>query len=336
MSLHHTPSKVLVAKAADLVEQVLATESEATGKTLLAELQILLNGAVDYSQENSTGPTGLILGHQGAADCLLSYHRTIAYWRALIDAVENFPSDQTVQVVYPGPGPMASLVLPVWLAKKWPNIQITFVEYNEVTASKLQVLLERLEVAGRVKLENADASRYVPDDKIDVLVMECLTFGLRDEGQFAISTHLSQFLSPDGILIPERIRLDLHYGLLPKEFEEVASGKAVQEFSDVTRIWSEHLMSLDKYQKTHPDSGKESILLGRYRLPAKDKAGNHLFISTQITTLNQYVIPEFACGLTIPFSVGTSAGPDNTQDFEAYYHYGQQPGIQLVGINSVS
>ncbi|MEZ9819495.1 hypothetical protein AB4238_02555 [Shewanella sp. 10N.286.45.A1] len=315
-----------------LVSQILAVESAEQGSELLCQLLILLNGEQQV-QDNSHGTTGLILSSQNAANCLLSYSRTLSYWRALCDAVDIFSDKAQVNIVYPGPGPIAALVLPLWLAKGWKNINLTLLEYNSSTATRLQEMLLKLGLSNEISIINCDASQYEPECEIDILIMECMTKGLADEGQYAISTHLCQFMSQDAVLIPETITLDLHYGFLGQEFKEIESGKAFSEFQQQTRLWSVHLMSLDKQQKLNKAAPQASVFLGRFQLPENLTSGCSLFISTNIVTFGQYTIPEYSCGLTVPYPIDIESGCKNTQFLDAYYQYDDRPGIRLSGVS---
>ncbi len=317
-------------QVAKLVAQVLETDCPVQGKMFLEQLLFLMNGEPSAPADNSSGPTGLILSSQNAANCLLSYHRTRAYWRGASDAVDKLSGQECINIVYPGPGPMASLFLPLWLAKGWQNVNLTLIEYNQATNQALGKLLQRVGLdQPKIKLLNCDASQFNPDFAIDILVMECMTKGLADEGQFAISTHLCQYLSPQGVLIPEVIRLDLHIGFLGKEFKAVKSGNKLEEFRNETRVWSQHLMSLDKNQEVEGGSVEKLVSLGQLQLPEEIPRNCNLFISTNITTFNGHSIPEFACGLTVPFPVVVENYNPASGLIEAHYDYSEAPGIKL-------
>lgn len=161
---------------------------------------------------------GKSIGPLWAAMCIRDFLRTKKFVRGLYLAVEaarqKFPGIP-VHVLYAGTGPFAALALPLTALFTPAELQFTFLEIHPESYRMLQLVIDSCGITPFVCEQLlTDASLYLQDQNrpVHILLTETMQSGLKTEPQVAIAMNLARQLHPDGIMVPEKIRV--HAGLL--------------------------------------------------------------------------------------------------------------------------
>jgi len=158
--------------------------------------------------------SGFALSPAGAAACIEDPVRTAMFvqgvWRAVEEAARRFPGE-TIEVVYAGTGPFATLALPVMALSAPERLRFTFIDIHDTSIRCLQAVLSYFGLDGFVRqLVSGDATGYVhpPDLPLHVIISETLQQALSVEPQVSITRQLAPQLSRGGLLVPEKITVD--------------------------------------------------------------------------------------------------------------------------------
>jgi predicted RNA methylase len=157
--------------------------------------------------------SGKALDTSEAARCLIDFKRTSHFirglYRAILHCQQQFPGEK-IHILYAGTGPFAALALPVTTVFSAKDITFTFLEINTESYEKLQQTIAYFDIAAYTKdAVLADATQYnpAPGTTIHILLSETMQTSLRNEPQVAITLHLAPYLHPNGILIPQEVRV---------------------------------------------------------------------------------------------------------------------------------
>ncbi len=146
--------------------------------------------------------SGLALAPHLAARCILDEKRTVAFQRGVLRAIAaaraRFPGE-TIELVYAGTGPLAPLVWPVL---HLCDVRFTFIDVDERSLAILRLLHPP------ARIVHADATQYVHDAPLHVVVSETMQRSLAVEPFVAILHNLRAQLAPGGIFVPERVTVD--------------------------------------------------------------------------------------------------------------------------------
>lgn len=146
-----------------------------------------------------------------AADCVRDVRRTRTFIRGIIQAVhaarQRF-SGQTLQLLYVGPGPFATLVLPLTTLFRPEEIQFTLLEINPASISALKNTIRAFGIEDYIAaIEQTDAAAYQAKHPIHLLLIETMQTALRQEPQVAITLNLAPQIVSGGFLLPEAISI---------------------------------------------------------------------------------------------------------------------------------
>jgi hypothetical protein len=148
-------------------------------------------------------PAGRALAPADAASCTRDGLRTALFLRALRDAIRARP--RRAEVVYAGTGPFAPLAMPFI-----GDADFTLIDIHAESVAGVERILRALGVTATTVV--ADASTYKHHKPIDIVVAEVMQRALTVEPQVGIVRNLVPQLAPDGILIPERVVVELRAG----------------------------------------------------------------------------------------------------------------------------
>ncbi|WP_197707195.1 hypothetical protein [Pseudoalteromonas piscicida] len=119
-----------------------------------------------------------------------------------------------ISLLYPACGPFAPLLLPLLSYYKeqgvftGDQIKVSLIDAHPGAVLSLQQLVEDLALEEYIEhIEQADATQYIPDSPVDLLVLEAMQHGFTKEGQLSIAKHLVKHLSLDGWMVPKRISI---------------------------------------------------------------------------------------------------------------------------------
>jgi hypothetical protein len=154
-------------------------------------------------------PQGRAIGPAWAAHTMHDFLRTRKFMRGILAAIrsvrQSFPADR-LHLVYAGPGPFATLVVPLLPLLDDDNLEVTFVEVSPYSARTLETLIRALDLGRCVRgIVQADATVCRLDRPAHLAVLEMMQGSLRYEPQVAATLNLAPQLLPGGRLLPERI-----------------------------------------------------------------------------------------------------------------------------------
>lgn len=157
--------------------------------------------------------SGLIMSPLNCRTTIKDIYRIRGFVRGVDKAVKGLLTHkEKIHILYPACGPFAPLILPLLqFYKEQGNItseqlKVTLVDIQPGAILALRQLINDLSVSDYIEgIVEQDATQYVPQHDIDLLLLEAMQHGFTKEGQLSIAKHLIQFLSIDGWLIPKEI-----------------------------------------------------------------------------------------------------------------------------------
>lgn len=273
--------------------------------------------------------SGFALSPAGAAACIEDPLRTAMFvrgvWAAVEEAGRRFPGE-TIEIVYAGTGPFASLALPVMALSSPERLRFTLIDIHAESIRCLRTLLSHFGLDGFVRdFVNCDAATYVHPTglPLHIIISETLQPALSVEPQVSITRQLAPQLSPGGLLIPEKITVDF-----------VLDDPVIFRTTEIdpehkTRTMVGRVFTLDA------SAGnlivRDGIIpLCEYELPAAlpDAAPALL---TEIHVFGDLVLRERDSGLTTPWPV-RDLDTREGERVSLYYELGPMPGIRAVSL----
>ena len=276
-------------------------------------------------------PSGKAIAPKWAAACLLDFARTAAFVRgteaALSAALARFP-ERPIDMLYAGCGPFAPFALMLATRFDPAQVRVTLLDVNLRSLECARGLFEIFGLPDFVReYACADATTYVWPRELPLHVMltETMQRALEKEPQAAISLNLAQQLSDGGILVPERIAVDLCLYDPAREFP-VANPDGTYED---TRL----RLSLGTLLELTAESARKLAREGDYPVAALDVPADarHLpaMLRTTIVVFGDHVLGEYASGITAPLHLRDLAG---ARRIRARYGGGPQPAFRCKPI----
>ncbi|MHA3789406.1 SAM-dependent methyltransferase [Flavobacterium hauense] len=255
---------------------------------------------------------GVALSSSGAADCVDDYLRTVYFikgvHKALTKLCNDFP-DRSINILYAGCGPYATLILPLLPLFDKGRINAILLDIN---ASSIESVHNLISVIGlddyQLQLIETDAITYrTPNDFIiDLAISETMHYGLTREPQVAIVKNIVPQLPPHGILIPEAISIDLTYTFFDYEpylknaINEVKGHNELQPY--LHRVFVDRLFTVNKELFSSPsyDCKFESNF---YELP--DNFTNHpdVCVFTELIIYDDIELKTAESYITNPYCI---------------------------------
>lgn len=166
---------------------------------------------------------GVALSPKYAKECLEDYIRTARFikgvHKAFNTAMENF-TDEVIEVVYAGCGPLATLIIPILSYYDPKKISVTLIDIHDASISSVKTIIKHLKYEHYIEEYCiADAIKYTHKykDSLHVIITETMDKALINEPQVSITENLASQLTEGGILIPEEIKLSTRNSFFAKE-----------------------------------------------------------------------------------------------------------------------
>lgn len=154
-------------------------------------------------------PSGLALSPADAAACTLDARRTEVFLCALRDAIAAAPR-KPAEVVYAGTGPFAPLAIPLMTQLAPGDARFTLIDIHPGSVQSVKNIVATLDLGNFVRdVIAADATTYRHGRPIDVGIAEVMQRALTVEPQVAIMRNLRAQLADGGVVIPQRVTIDL-------------------------------------------------------------------------------------------------------------------------------
>lgn len=265
--------------------------------------------------------TGMALGLNHAAQCLLDYQRTFKFLKGISLAIRNtqdkYPNE-VVNVFYAGCGPYApfiTLIAPLFDESK---LKFSILEINGESLDLAKNLISELGQNGYVKnYYRADAVNFQINEphKYKILVSETLDALLYRESYVPIIHNLTRQLNEEVIVIPNNVELKL------SELYEITEGDAVniKESPFGVILNTSDMISKLKQQGSLPDEYHTT----NFKIETNIKK---LLIDTEISIYNDLILRRGESFLSTPYEINIEESTDvRTMDFK----YCFKPQIEL-------
>ena len=168
--------------------------------------------------------SGVAINPGAAAHCASDYRRSAVFIRGVHAAINElslrFP-DSTLQILYAGCGPYATLILPL-LGRLLPAvIKLSLLDAHQASLDNVALLTSHFGFGDHdIEMIRNDASSYRHSVRPHLVIVETMQKALEQEPQFAVTANLAPQLCEGGVFIPERIDVslslantELHVGL---------------------------------------------------------------------------------------------------------------------------
>ncbi len=291
--------------------------------------------------------TRLASGHaistKDAARCVLDYGRTSKFLRgahaAILEAQKKFPRT-TIEILYAGCGPYATLALPLSSRFASHEIQFTLLDIHRQSLDAAQRLFQSLGLAAFVRdYIECDAASYhhhAPQAP-HIILTEAMQAALLKEPQVALTINLARQLCPGGIFIPERIAIDACLCDLEKEFAIAAQAHDTNSLresaaTDKDRIHLGRVLELtpESCRRLSTARNSSEALLPKVVLdvPKESDGELRLALLTSITIFDTITLSGYESGLTNPVVLCDLGKIRGGTRLEFAYALGDKPGFK--------
>ena len=201
------------------------------------EISAFLHGSPQYLEPIGHGWG---MSTDDAVRCLFDTERTKAFIQAISASVRilksRFPGEP-LSAVEAGCG---TGVLAVAMAHAGID-KVKAIDINPTTAAYTEQFINALGLSDKIEVIHADATVFVPDSGIHLLVSENMHTGLYFEPQQQIVAHFLPYLEPGGVLLPQGVNLrfklaSLHWDQIGAKHTELR--KAISNVWDIGETWS--------------------------------------------------------------------------------------------------
>ncbi|MEP4485098.1 hypothetical protein [Marinobacter alexandrii] len=298
---------------------------------------------------------GVAINPQAAAHCVKDYARSVAFIRGVSAAIETlqlrFP-DTSLEILYAGCGPFATLVLPL-LGRFTPgDLSLHLLDVHQRSLDSVSLLIEEFGLgAHNIQLIKADACNYDHPRALHLVVAETMQKSLEQEPQFAVTANLAPQLHAEGVFIPQRIEVRLC--LADIELEQALIAQAQKESClepdnptrDVTRYSLGILCNLsaeqafDQMQAARVNVNGEAPALQPtiVEIPRlKGVAELDAALFTRIDVFEQYALEDYESQITLPLRCAELSPLVVGERYRIVYQFGNYPKFDFERIPSAS
>lgn len=261
-------------------------------------------------------PSGIALSPSAAATCTRDGLRTAIFARGLREAIaearRRFPGE-TIEVLYAGTGPFAVLAVPLMTIFSPSDVRFTLIDCHEESLRSVRALIRHFGFGRFVRaVVAADASVYRHGFTIHVVIAEIMRQALGVEPQVEVFRNLGSQLGAGGILVPERVTVDLVLGD-PEPAATRSFAGAVAELSCAALA-------------ARPD-GRNRLDVRTVTLAEVPRSARAMYATT-VHAFGRHVLREFDSGLTYPQVIWDLTNLKEGERFAFWYELGARPGIR--------
>ena len=264
--------------------------------------------------------------------CLRDPVRTGTFAAGLLQAVQHarrqFPSER-IRVLYAGTGPFATLSLLCCPFLSPAEVGFTVLDVHQNSLDQVRCIYDALEYHSFIDdLVCADVTSWEHDGPpFHVAVAEVMQRALMKEPQVAVTGQICSMLHPKGLLVPQRIALELSLFDITAEFDPETGWKGPGQ-----RMSLGTLFELTRDTSVHA-SGRNEIPLGTITAPT-GKSFEDLQVLTHITTFDDIELAENASGLTTVHSARLRDELAEKHSLHVSYRLGKTPGLVFTDKSS--
>ena len=293
------------------------------------------NNADDH--QHTTLPHGKAISPSDAGRCLLDIARTTKYLRgihaAVLEAQRRFPGRQ-LEVVYAGCGPFAPLAVAT-ATQFTAQIKFTLLDVHERSLESAQRIVQEFGLEDYVSsFIQTDATSYVHDRELHLVIAETMQRALEHEPQVAITLNLAPQLRPGGIFIPEQIAVDACFFDLSREFLPLPE-KLDQNDSPEARLDNQRvrfrlgrILDLTVTSARKPLPRQAALPPVMLSLPDGVDSKIGLMLLTSVRVFGSISLDEYESGITCPFVFHNFDPTRHGSQIEFSYSFGSAPGFR--------
>jgi hypothetical protein len=277
---------------------------------------------------------GKALGTTWAAMCIRDLMRTKIFIKGLFKAIGFIQKTKqgTLQIIYAGTGPFATLALPVMACFSPDEVQFTLLEINRASFENVKKVIQKLGFEKHVQsyvLEDATKYRVNKEIQYDIVLSETMQRALEREQQVPIVMNIIGQLNSNVVLIPENIRLDLCMLNLKKLHQR----KLGEEEDCIFRLGTIFELSREKIkeyiQESQTKKGKLVFSAKSFKIPKERIVDfNTLAVITEIQVFGEEKIKMYESGLTLPLILEDLPEQLHNSRVNAFYKVDEIPGIE--------
>ena len=290
-------------------------EKEATWTTKKQQLenihelfaQLGASDAYGNTGRDSSADTPQAIAPAWAAMCMFDIARTVAFVAGIRQAIAHKikHSQHPVQVLDAGCGPYALLcLLPALYFSPGQVLfyAIDIYPQNISSARKLVAALGMQHYFKQVDCEDALQYPWTQPLPPDVAITETMNRALYKEPQVAISLQLARLLSPQGILVPALVKVNLV--CINKNIKAAAmQTDPAGEPPDPSKYQSQLGNIISLHKQSTPDSVFADPLV-TLEIPAYyDPATFQLELHTEVTVYGDHIIRNNEAAITLPLPI---------------------------------
>jgi len=264
----------------------------------------------DQSRLDMHLPKGKAIGSTWAAMCVKELIRTKKFLRGLYFGIkaaqEKFPNT-SIHILYAGTGPFATLAIPMTTVFTSQEINFTFLEINPNSIHLLKNTLRAFNAENYVnEIIQCDATVFNADKSkpIHIVLTETMQNALQKEPQVSITMNLFPQMLPEGILIPQNIKIDVVLMSPKKNNERMTNPDWLEQ------KYYHHIKTIFELNKTTPTQNPSEIVEGiaSYSFPEAyvelptdiDSEYRELCLFTNIQVFGDVELTNWQCSLNIP------------------------------------
>lgn len=304
-------------------------------KALFMEVSELDTESPEFTEDIHL-TTGKAIGPFWAGLCVDDLMRTKRFSKGAFLAIEEMKKRNAgtpVTLLYVGPGPFATLILPHLTKFKPEELQLVLVEVNPVTITALKNTLKNCGLEAYVKeIVMADASQLQLENanEIDILLLECLQFALVKEQQVAITYNLVPQLRKEALLVPEKIKLSVGVINSVKKMAYMTHPDDSLEadfYKDINTVFTLNkeaiLDHLTNFKTVEFPEIKTTIS------EEDQKDFTSVVISTDINVFGDQNLLKDECSLTMSYKIIDTNKMEQLNTVVTQYEVNEKPGLKI-------
>ena len=290
--------------------------------------------------------SGLAISPNDAGGCAIDSARTSKFLRgiyaALLEARKRFP-DGPIEILYAGCGPFATLAIPIATRFTADEIQFTLVDIHHRSLELARKNFGAFGLSDYVRdYIQSDAASYVHRGALHMVITETMQRALSKEPQVAITINLAPQLCQGGILIPEKVAVDVCLCDPRREFSPSVTGSnqppstSAAAKPDRVRIHLGRVFELTagkayelaRMRGQSYGLGEAWLPPAVIDIPTEVDEGLHVVLSTTIAVFESVALAEYETGLTHPVWLSDFNRSKRGCRVEFAYSLGSHPGLK--------
>ena len=293
---------------------------------------------------------GLAINPSAAAYCIKDYQRSVAFIRGIHEAIcfqLNSSSNETIELLYAGCGPFATLLLTLIGKYQTENVnlerlKINLLDIHQPSLDSVNVLLNYFEInTNNIILIRANACTYQHSSTLDLIIAETMQKSLEQEPQFAVTANLAPQLSQTGIFIPESILVSLCLANWNNEVEMHDNNIKI-DHTQLVNAGKRHPLGTLLDLKPHLAATlQQSAILNKasqtlelkpvsITLPDIDTLESFdVLLLTRIRVFNHHQLFDYESDITLPSKCHTISPKTANAQYLASYQLGNYPKFSI-------